>query len=199
MSRATASRITARRRGGAGAGLVPTFVLTLGPALALCASCSGEPGSAEPAGATSEGAAPQGAPAASDAGSPTVGAVDVLTDSGGGVHLQRTHDFGAVRPGEPVTPHVFSFVWNGDEPLLTQALRPSCACLSAVIVAPEGDAAEGSIVELAPGASIPPGRPFGVRVTLDPEGLSGSLRKVALLTTAEPPGALRLVVLAEAP
>ena len=121
---------------------------------------------------------------------PTIGEIRVLTEPTG----QWTHNFGSVEASKPVPPHVMSFAWNGTKPLIPSALSPSCACLTAVLLSSD---AQGNVRRHELGEPIEPGTVFGVRIVLDTGGLKGEVRKRIMLAFDDPPGAVRLVMVAD--
>lgn len=82
---------------------------------------------------------------------------------------ETTHDFGTLRSDQPVEYH-WPFFNDGDAPLRIVKTRPQCGCTATVL-------------EDEP---VPPGGRGTMKVTFDPLGLDGSVRKSLAVMTDDP-------------
>jgi mono/diheme cytochrome c family protein len=92
-----------------------------------------------------------------------------------------THDFGTLRSDQP-TEYAWPFRNEGDAPLKILGTRPSCGC-TATTLSDE---------------PVPPGGTGHLRVTFDPVGMEGSIRKTLAVLSDDPERPrLLLTILAE--
>ncbi len=80
-----------------------------------------------------------------------------------------THDFGTIRSDGKVS-FDWTFANDGDAPLEIVGTRPACGCTAAV----------------QDGKPVPPGGRGTLRVTFDPAGLHGSVRKSLAVSSNDP-------------
>lgn len=94
---------------------------------------------------------------------------------------ESTHDFGALRSDQP-TEYAWPFHNDGDAPLTILGTRPSCGC-TATTLSDE---------------PVPPGGTGHLRVTFDPAGMEGSIRKTLAVVSDDPERSrMLLTILAE--
>lgn len=80
------------------------------------------------------------------------------------------HDFGDLRDDQDKVSHDWVFHNDGDEPLQILGTRPSCGCTASIVSE----------------ASVPPGGQGVLRVTFDPAGQHGSVRKTLAVNSNDP-------------
>jgi len=158
-----------------GGSLLLAGLLGLSLAVFACGGAEGDGERSEPPSKTSE----------QEPSPPSVGRIAPLRVFRG----EWTHDFGEIEANEKGV-HVCSVGWGGDEDLVTSALRPSCGCLTATLLAED---AEGRVAPHAMGEPLRPRSLFGVRVVLDTKGMGGPVEK-AVRVLSEDGDALRLVL-----
>lgn len=123
-------------------------------------------------------------------------AVNRSLEMKGGLSLvdgeQVTHNFGTIRQGE-VREHVYSFLSNGEEPLIVRAIKPSCGCTKAEISLVSET---GEVLSYEKGAEIPIGQRFQLltEVSTDGKGPGAFAAQVSVYSNApSSPFNLRLV------
>ncbi len=82
---------------------------------------------------------------------------------------EKTHDFGTLRSDQPVE-YQWPFFNDGDAPLRIVKTRPQCGCTATVL----------------DDGAVPPGGRGTMKVTFDPVGLEGGVRKSLAVMTDDP-------------